>query len=105
MGKTSDTLTRVCEVAEAKNRELQRAINRILDGDTHELVRMVVEEVTEAMTNEVINTRMSMKTATDLIDRMSAAKFETFQTLTSRPFTTTTNRMLSRRKAERERKR
>lgn len=100
--KTNDTLNRVCDIARAKAEELTRAIHRVLDGDTEELVRYVVEAVTEAMENEVCNTRMSEKVSTDLIERMCKAKFETFEQVTGAGFTTISNRVHHKRKADRE---
>lgn len=66
--------------------ELRRAIARVLDGDRAELVRCVVEHVTDAMCICVANADLTEDQAADLTIKMVDAKFKAYREATGREY-------------------
>lgn len=97
--KPHDTLNAAMEIGRQKTAELARTIHRVADGDTYELVRAVVEHVTEDMMMSAMNDLNE-----SAIEALSEAKFRAFEEIMGRKFTTTTNRTLSMRREIRDAK-
>jgi hypothetical protein len=72
--------------------ELRRTIARILDGDRAELVRCVVERVTEAMCMCVAYADLDEDQAADLTIKMVDAKFKAYREATGREYETLSTR-------------
>lgn len=85
----ANVLTGVIEASRAREVELRLTIKRICQGDTAELVRAVVERVTEAM-----EMALAHCDSDEALQSVVDAKRKAFEEVTGRAFETTSTRSL-----------
>lgn len=90
----------VMQVSLDKATELDRTIARVLSGDQHEMVRAIVQRVTDAIELRLCHlaTETNQTLIEDMLDVMIDAKYEAFEEITGREFETQENRMMDLRR-------
>lgn len=87
-----DWMMRMRDHADRRDQVLCQTIAAIAQGDKAELIRQVVEEVTEAMENVICNFAPDCEDTRGMIDALIEEKWSTYRRVTGREYDTTSLR-------------